>query len=259
MRGPIRSILVAALAICAFAALTVGQASAANMKIVAKTPGFLAIYGNPGTNGETVPVGGGLGRNFGFGENMLFEANTTKEIGKNLKIELEGGTTAEAKESFLGGTLMSNKTGENNPLSFAIQFADFQNNLVSGAATPSYTDTFDRPWIAEICAPAAAEKACKTDAQFAEPATKGGVKIENVSFDLGGDIIQGTVWGKWANGKPPCITLEKPPAASPTLVGTQPAAIVGVKVAKVEGVACLISANNDYYEGHKEEIEIENK
>jgi hypothetical protein len=61
------------------------------------------------------------------------------------------------------------------------------------------------------------------------------------------------VWGVWENGaagKAPCIRLEKPAAGNPTLVVTQSFAggpTVGQLATKVEGKACLISANNNWY------------
>jgi hypothetical protein len=243
------------LAACAFAALSVGQASAATIEDES-TP-LLAIYGNPGTNKEAIPVGGGLGRNFGFGKNMLFEAcaTCTTPVGENLKIEFAGPIVSEAKESFIGGTLMSNKTGANNPLSFAIQFVDFQDNNITGVgAVPAYSDTFDRKWIAEVCSPNAVGEACKTDAQYTQGNKPGGVKIENVSFDLviGGNpvVVQGTAWGVWELTKPPCIKLEKPAAGNPTLAVTQTSAggpAVGALATGVGGKVCLVSANNDWY------------
>jgi hypothetical protein len=263
MRGPIRSILLAALAVCAFAALTVGQASGAVMRIKGSTSGFVAIYGSPGSNTTTLPVGGGLGRNFGFGENMLFEAGPTSPE-ENVEITLLG-KVAKSEEAFFGGTLMSNKSGKGNPVSFSIQFSDFQKNTLAGTADPSYSDTSDRPWITEICSPEAAAKECKTDAQFEGPVEKagetGGVKIENVSFNIGpGVVVQGTVWGKWINGtseKPPCIELKLPAAGVPTLVDTQ-GGEVGKIIETIKGKACLVSANNDYYTGHHEIIELAN-
>ncbi|HWY90391.1 MAG TPA: hypothetical protein VNY31_06935 [Solirubrobacteraceae bacterium] len=254
--------LLAAVAACAFGALTVGSASGALMK--AGTSNLLAIYGNPGANGAEIPVGGGLGRNFGFGENMLFEASsiTTPAIGKNLKIKLAG-KTAEARESFVGGTLLSNKTGEGNALSFAVQFADFQDNVVTEALTPSYADTYDRPWIAEICPLNEGKKECRIDPSLTEVAAAGRtVKIEDVSFDLSGTVVQGTVWGKWKPGKPSCIALENKPAgagADQTLIGTQPAAVVGLAIEAIEGEPCMESANNDVYVGHVEEVTIKNE
>jgi hypothetical protein len=255
MQSSIRSVLTTALAMCAFAALGVAQASAATIE--AGTTALQAIYGNPGTNGANVPVGGGLGRNFGFGENMLFQAcsGCTTAVGENLKIEVNT-TIAEARDSFIGGRLMSNKTGANNPLSFKIEFVDFQDSLLSGTLTQSYADTSDRPWISEICSPAAAANACKVDGQFAG-AAKGAVKIDDVSFELstaGGPIVvQGAAWGTWEDGaaaKAPCIKLEKPAAANPTLVVTQTfpgGPLLGAAVTKVEGKACLVSANNNWY------------
>jgi len=274
MRGPIRSVLLAALAACAFGALTVGSASAATMEKIVGTvhTDFLAIYGNPGTNGATVPVGGGLGRNFGFGENMLFRACATCSpvVGANLKVEFAGPVVAEAKDSFVGGRLMSNQTGSNNPLSFKIEFVDFQNSAIAGVgAVPSYADTSDRPWIAEICPPGTVGENCKTDAQFTQGNKAAGVKIEDAAFDLniatGPVVVQGTVWGTWENGiagRAPCITLEKPAAGNPTLAVTQTSTggpAVGALATGVGGKACLISANNDWYNiktGEKEEPEI---
>jgi hypothetical protein len=271
MRGPIRSILLAALAVCAFAALTVGQASAAR---IADEPGevsLLAIYGYPGAS-TTSPavekaIGGGLGRNFGFGKNMLFRANhTVLPLTENIAIKI-GGAEAEAKDSDIGGTLMSNNTGINNPLSFAIQFVDFQNSSVVGfGAVGSYSDTFDRPWISEICS-SEAGTVCKVDPRI--PGNPlGEVKIENVSVDLGpGFVVQGTVWGLWINGKAgeaPCIKLNLPKAvvATDTLYVTQTAPgfpAVGAVLETIKGEACLISANNDWYEGKQPEIKINNK
>jgi hypothetical protein len=253
MRGPIRSILLAALAACALGALTAGSASAAYMKEAGVTPGFLAIYAFPGANNEAErPVGAGIGRNFGFGENMLFRASTPAEVGKNLKITVLG-KTLEARDSYLGGTLMSNRTGANRPLSLAIQFVDFQASQTGTEAIASYADTHDRPWIGEICSPAAEESKCKTDDQFTEPVKKGGVKIENVSIDLGpGLVVQGSVWGEWKNGaakKAPCISLKLPAAGNPTLVVTQVTGEteIGKAITAIEGEACLISANNNWY------------
>jgi hypothetical protein len=249
------------LAVCAFAALTVGQASAATIK--AGTSNLLAIYGYPGASTKSPAVeeaiGGGLGRNFGFGENMLFRADTTKAIGKNIRIKV-GGTESESKDGLIGATLMSNKTGKDNPLSFTIQFADFQFNEVKGGVglQPAYADTHDRPWIAEVCS-AAAGTECLVDPRVAKAA--GEVKIENVSIDIGpGFVVQGTAWGKWKDGnttKPPCISLNMPVAAveKDTLFTTQtpgaPFPAVGTKLEEIVGEACLISANNDWYETHE--------
>jgi hypothetical protein len=264
MRGPIRSILIAALAVCAFAALTVGSASAALLGQAANTS-FLAIYGNPGSNGLTVvPVGGGLGRNFGFGENMLFKSNKAKfEIGT-------AKAKAESKEAFIGGTLMSNKTGVNNPLSFTVQFADFQFSEVAGVGLfPTYSDTSDRPWITEICS-AETGTLCRVDPARA-PNALGEVKVEDVSLNLGpGFVVQGTVWGVWGNGaagKCPTITLNLPPkeivekSPDETLYVTQTKAgfpAVGEKLEGIEGVFCLTSANNDWYEGKEPAITLNN-
>jgi hypothetical protein len=258
MRGPIRKTLVAALAVCAYAALPVGSASAATIEKtvgVTKTP-FQAIYGNPPAG---TPVGGGLGRNFGFGENMLFQAGNG--VGVKLAMELDNGTQWRARDSFIGGTLMSNKTPENDPLSFSIQFVDLQLSILRVGTTeieiPWYADTSDRPWIAEICSVEATAN-CTPDVRVAAGNT-GLVKIENVSFNLGGGatptVVQGTVWGNWANGaleKAPCITLKKPPAAveADKLFVTQATAgvsVVGEQLKEISGKACLISANNDWY------------
>jgi hypothetical protein len=269
MRGPIRIVGLAALAVCAFAAFTVSQASAALMGRAGNTP-FLAIYGNPPAAG---PVGGGLALNFGFGENMLFEADTGV-LGKNLKLELEAGgvkvAEAESKEAFIGGTLMSNKTGANLPLGFAVQFVDFQRNFTGPTTeTPSYTDTHDRQWLTNIC-PTVAGATCKVDPLIVPGNAAGEVKIENVSFNIGpGVVVQGTVWGNWKDGKetggvvePPCITLKSPIAAvaANTLYETQ-GPNVGAKaiVGGVTGEACLLSANNDWEEGKHNIITIKNE
>jgi hypothetical protein len=273
MRGPIRIILIAALAACAFTALA-GQASAAIMKST-NNPAFLAIYGNPGasanslTNGSPVPVGGGLGRNFGFGENMVFRSKTK---GANPSFTLDNGVVAESKDTYAAGTLMSNKTGKNNPLSFTVQFADFQNSVIIGVgAVPSFADTSDRPWITEICPTEANAPECQVDPQFKVSGTGEGrnVKIEDVSIDLGpGTVVQGTAWGKWEDGAakvPPCIKLENPPKAvggSENLFVTQATAglsKVGEKTKTVQGKVCLVSANNDWYEGEEPEIKITNE
>ena len=260
MTKSIYAALVSLLAACGLAAGMASQASAANLKEVgvSEPTGFQAIYGTPGTNGATVPVGGGLGRNFGFGASVLFEActNCATPVGKNLSVTFAT-NVAQASESFLGGTLMSNKTGANNPLGLTIHFVDLQDWTLGGSATPTYTDTADRPWIAGICSPSASESACKTDAQFTEPIKKGGVKIENVSLDFttaGGSVIyQGTLWGVWENGTtthPPCIQLEKPAAGNPTLAVTQTYAggpTLGALAEAVKGQLCAISINNNYY------------
>lgn len=262
MRGPIRSILLAVVAVCAFAALTVASASGAVLRETTTKTAFQAIYGSPSFS-TTQPIGGGLGRNFGFGENMLFCASTVQcKPSENLDIEIEKTSTekAETAQTYIGGTLMSNKTGASNPLSFDIQFSDFQNNKVGTEAIPSYSDTNDRPWISEICAPGA--ETCRVDPLFTVGATKVNVKIEDVSIDLGGTVVQGTVWGTWENGKPPCIKLALPPekaGANQNLIVTQSSVFpVGSKVTAVSGKACLISANNNYYTGKEPEIEISN-
>jgi hypothetical protein len=161
MRGLIRAALPAALAACALGQLVAGSASAAVLGQLGNTP-FIAIYGNPDTNGTaTLPAGGGLGRNFGVGENMLFRANTTAGSGKNIAIKL-GGIQVESTDTYIGAMLMSNKTDKDNPLGFAIQFVDFQNTEAEGIGeNQRYSDSSDRPWIGEICAPGA--EGCRVD------------------------------------------------------------------------------------------------
>jgi hypothetical protein len=254
MQVSIRSVLLAALAACTFVMLTVGSASAATIEDEA-TP-MLAVYGNPGSNGAAIPVGGGVARSFGFGENMLFQAGNGQGTAFAIVVEVGGTETlkSETKETMFGGTLTSNKTGENNPLGFTIQFTDFQDSSITESGTtvkvPFYSATIDRPWTSEICSPAAALEKCQVNSQFAEPIKKGGVMIEDVSLDLGpGTVLQGTLWGEWVNGSAkvaPCIKLMTPATGVPTLVETQGAAI-GAKVKTVSGEGCLISANNNWY------------
>jgi hypothetical protein len=253
--------LCVALAVFAFGTMTVGSASGANLVVIQPKEGMLAIYGYPGANSlieaKEAPVGQGLGRNFGFGQNMLFQAGGGK--GKPLFFEFEFGGKlfkSESCDSFIGGTLMSNKTGKNNPLSFGIEFADFQCNK-SGEATKevltsAYADTTDQKWITEICSPAAAAS-CKADPVIA--GEEGQVKIEHVAITVGpGLTVQGVVYGKWKNGaagKPPCIEIKKSPSAEAlqNLVVTQSAAGIttGTGIKTVGGEACLVSANNDWY------------
>jgi hypothetical protein len=242
--------LCAALSVFAFGAMTIGSASGANLKITGAKEGFLAIYGSPPKEG---PVGWGLGRNFGFGQNLLFKAGGGYAASKPLLIEIAAlGMTAKACDSWIGGTLLSNLTGANTPLSIDIQFADFQcSTNAGGVPLPSYSDTSDRPWITEVCSPLAEAKKCKVDPLVS--VESGEVKIEDVAFNLGpGLVVQGTVWGKWENGKekePPCIKLKAKPegaGADQNLLVTQPAALVGDAISKIEGRACLFSANNDW-------------
>ena len=83
MGGLTRGVLLSALAACALGQLVAGSASAALLGQPGNTP-FIAVYGSPGANAAaTLPAGGGIGRNFGVGENMLFRANTAAGIGKN--------------------------------------------------------------------------------------------------------------------------------------------------------------------------------
>lgn len=261
--------LCAALTIFAFGTMTVGEASGANMLALQPKEPLLAIYGFPGANSiedNERPVGQGLGRNFGFGQNMLFQAGGGK--GRPLSITIAEAFKTESCDSFIGGTLMSNRTGKGNPLSFGVEFADFQCNrageVKKEVLTAAYADTQDQKWIAEICSPEAAAKECKSNALI--PATneeKGQVTIEHVAIEIRpGLTVQGDVWGKWRSGKPPCITLNLPPASvtEQTLVVTKsvvPGLAVGTKVSKVEGEACLISANNSWYsQSEKSEPEI---
>lgn len=250
MRGPIRSTLLAVFAICGLLAVWASQASAAKLQ-EGTTNSLLAVYGSPPT---TVPTGGGLARNFGFGANLLFQATTTSPEAA-LEITLSG-VVAKSEDAFIGGTLQSNTTGANNPLGVAIQFVDFQKSTVGGTATQSFTGTYDRNWITDICAPGAEE--CRVDPLLKVKKAGGGegegrnIKIEDVAFNLGpGTVVQGTVWGKFSNGTtttPACITLENPPAAAAgdqTLIVTQSSTFaVGTKVSAVAGKACLLSANN---------------
>jgi hypothetical protein len=253
--------LCAALAVFAFGTMTVEQASGATMKITGRSfkEGFLAIYGFPSAAVPKAeePVGGGLGLNFGFGQNMLFKAGGGYNPSEPLSFTLKtSGLETKACDSWIGGTLMSNHTGKNAPLSFGIEFADFQCSKANTGALPqSYADTQDQKWISEICAPGAKE--CRPEplheVSGLEEAT---VKIEHVAFDLGpGIVVQGAVWGKWENGaagKPPCIKLQNMPAAAPQdqnlMVSESNNA--GVKVGEVasvvSGKACLFSANNDW-------------
>jgi hypothetical protein len=237
-----------AAALFVLVAVATGSASAATIGQPANLA-FQAIYGAPNFNGAE-PVGGGLARSFGFGENMLFEASTEMKIGKSIEVTYEE-KTGKAEETYLGGTLQSNKTGENHPLAIAFQFADFQDSSLGGSATPHYADTYDRPWIATICAPK--EEKCRVDPRFEVLSlSKGNVKIEDVSLEFGGVVVQGTLWGQWINGEkgvPPCIKLESPPAlaaADQTLFDTQ-GGTVGNPVTGITGEFCLISANNDWY------------
>lgn len=278
LKKRLMSLVVAGLSLVALGLVSVGSASAANLKEtgVAEPTGFLAIYGTPAANGTAIPVGGGLGRNFGFGANLLFEASA-KTPQKALRIVLPGPIVSEAAESFIGGTLMSNKTGKGVPLSFAVQFADLQNNKAGEekkeVASQLYTDTFDQPWIAEICSPAIAKEECKTEPRFFAPEKTGQVHIQNVSFQIataaGPLTVQGDVWGVWTNGpkekEPPCIELTAPPAgatASETLLVTRTSAglpAVGSAIASISGKACLVSANNYWYSGKEPAIEIANE
>jgi len=271
MRGPTRGILLAALAAAAFAALA-GQAAAATMKTA--TNQFLAVYGSPP---PTAPLGGGVGMNFGFGETMAFDASQLS--GEPLLFTIAKGKETELKlrpdETLIDGTLLSNKTGKNVPLSFGIQFVDFQKNKVTSkllgvteVAFPAYADTWDRPWITEIC-PKGTIAACRTEAQFTS-FYEGEVHIEAASMLIGllpssGMTVQGDLWGEWLDGSPPCIRFQPTPLGSPGLFVSKspgPGAgfpAVGERVDLEKGKACLVSANNDFHVGNTPEIKIANE
>jgi hypothetical protein len=258
-------VFLAALAACAFGALTVEQASAATFEEVTggvSTP-MLAIYGNPPAG--VPPIGFGLARNFGFGSNLLLQADATVAPRKVISTTI-GGLVWTSEVAAFGGTLQSGKTGANNPLSLTLEFVDLQKNSFAGIGPVSwFSDTSDRPSTATICSPVAGTL-CKDDPLLAAGA--GGVKIEDVSVNLGpGFVMQGTVWGRFVNGtvtEPACISLNMPPAgagANQTLTVTQTMAgfaAVGVSIAAISGEACLISANNYYYPGKTPEIKIGN-
>jgi hypothetical protein len=270
--------LVASLALVAVGVVSVGSASAALLGTATNSP-FLAIYGTPAANGTAAatPLGGGLGRNFGFGENMLFTANATAPRAVlSITLETSPTTTATAAEADIGGTLMSNKTGVNTPLSFSIQFVDLQNSKIGATSVPTYADTSDRPWITEICSPEAAAHTCRPDPQAGvaaanEGSNPGEVVVQDVSLDLtnvpgvaGPVIVQGTVWGTWEGTKPPCIKLHLPPASpagvhNETLFVTQPAALIGTRVNAISGTACLASANNDWFSGNEPAVTLKNE
>lgn len=255
---PKKMLLGLAGACMGLAALGVGQASAATL--ITGATAFQAIYGSPPA---ATPAGFGLARNFGFGANMLFRASTGK-VGENVRMGFKGFVFTTG-DLYIGATLMSNKTPEGTPLGATIQFADFQNVIQTfeGKKEPiqKFSDTNDRPWLTNICAPNLSK--CQVDPLFAGERS---VKIESVSINLGpGFVTQGTVWGKWENGTsgtPPCIVFELPPvaaAADQTLIVTQTFGAyppVGTKLTELVGRACLISANNYYFEGSTPEIRI---
>jgi hypothetical protein len=252
--------LAASLAVLAFSVMTVGSASGATLKVkgALTAEAFLAIYGFPNhVNGAERPVGGSLGRNFGFGQNLLFRAGNGVGTAP-LSITLNGEVVHLGRDTFIGVQLESNHTGAGAPVASAIDFVDMQDAFIGAAKGAWYADTSDQPWIMKICSPAAAVGACKTDpaagAGAGEGADPGEVKIEDVSLDLGpGIVLQGTVWGKWSDGKPkvpPCITLHLPGAVlagirSQTLYVTQ-GPMVGVAIAAISGKVCLYSANNKW-------------
>jgi hypothetical protein len=262
MRSRIRialAICVSSIAACAFGLLAAGQAFAATLE--SGTTALLAIYGNPSVSEEAgKPIGGGLAMNFGFGENMLFQADHAVNANEtNVSITV-GGLVSSASDSYVGATLMGNKTGENKPLDFVTQFVDFQENKVGTVSTEAWSDTNDRAWIGWICAPATAASTCRVDPNFTQGSVSPGlVMIQDVSVQIGpasaGITVQGTAWGTWINGTstvPACIELKLPPAAAAAdqtlevtkTTGAFPA--VGTKISAITGKLCLVSANNDY-------------
>ncbi len=261
--------------------LLVSEASAATFEWKAgkEKETLLAIYGFPPETEENVlkekAIGGGLARNFGFGTNMLFQA-ATKVVGENIFMVVEEKLEKESTElkiescdTFLGGTLMSNKTGENQPLGLGIEFADIQCDKLGKVSAPAYSDTHDQKWIVSICAPGA-EKCKLEPLHTVGELEKDNVEIEHVAINIGAPktplVIQGTAWGKWENGvekTPPCIKLQKKPAnatASQNLIVTQsesPAVPVGTVATNLSGKLCLISANNNWYNQAGEKFEPE--
>src|SRR5580704_11310582 len=180
MKRKFLSALVASLALVALGLLSVGSASASTMENKTAASALLAMYGSPEVNLEAVPGGGGLGRNFGAGENMLFQGDTAAKVGKNLGLSV-GGVALEAGDTYLGMTLMSNKTPETSPVGALAEFVDFQESKANGALVPTYTDTADRGWVLSICGKAAT---CKVDAR-AGGAGAHLVKLEDVTFAVG--------------------------------------------------------------------------
>jgi hypothetical protein len=252
--------LATSLAAVTFGPMTGGVAFGATLKLATAEgkEGFVAIYGfrnvSPVEEAER-PIGNGLGRNFGFGESLLFQAGNG--VGTPITITLNG-TELKTRDTMIGFQLESNHTGAGSPFGMATEFVDMQDGFTGTMHIPWRADTRDRPWTAEVCSPAAAVGTCKVDAQVGgaegEGANPGEVKIENVALNFFGATIQGTIWGKWINGaskKAPCIELHLP-ATKPagvvvqTLYETQgeagPSPITAIK-----GKACLVSANNSWY------------
>jgi hypothetical protein len=248
MRGPTRAIVALALAACAVMALAATQASAATLEDTTITTPLLAVYGNPGFGGATaVPVGGGLARNFGFGANMLFQAdNAALSASENFHITL-GGELLEVGDMYIGATVTSNTTGTENPLGMEIEFVDPQESKLGVASVAWYADTADRPWLTQICGESTS---CKVDTRQTEGAAHE-VKIEDAAFAFAGFVLQGTLWGKWENGTestPPCIKFGKAPSTAleyDELVETE-GPVIGAKPGAIAGKACLVSANNEY-------------
>jgi hypothetical protein len=254
--------------------MVVGGASGATLKLAAEkgaAHAFVAIYGFPAVHDEAErPVGGGLGRDFSFGETMVFQAGNG--VGSLLSMTINK-EVLKARDASISLQLASNHTGANVALGFQVTSADLQDTFLGAAHEPIYADTTDVPWIGKTCSPSIVAGKCKVDplvGSFAgEGAEPGEVKIEGVSFDVGpGTVIQGAIWGKWINGgnfKAPCIELHLPAAlkgvSTETLYETQGAA-VGKALEAIKGKACLISANNGWYsvkaEGEEKEEKEEN-
>jgi hypothetical protein len=236
------------LAVCVGGSGTSQSASAATLSRAAEES-FLAIYANPGAAGNTAPVGGGEARSFGYGENMMFEASSQKGIGESLVIDIAS-RFEDIEDTIFGATLQSNKTGTGVPLGLAFQFVDGQD-----AGVPLYSDTGDHRWMASICGvKEEGQKECRVSPTVKESESPGDtVKIEDVGLRYGGNVIQGTMWGKWQNGRSkvaPCIRLELPPEGENQngLVVTQGngLGVVGTAVS-LKGEMCLVSAGNEWF------------
>ncbi len=231
--------------------VSAASASASKLEDTTAKAALLAVYGSPGSNGAEVPVGGGLGRSVGLGANLLFEAceKCTTVSGKNLSITL-GGVALEWADVVLGVTLLSDKTSPTSPVSLGVEFVDFQQGAIAKEPVPTYSDTWDRPWTGVVCGE---EAICKVDVRKGGEASRL-CKLEDVGFNIGpGTVIQGTLWCKWINGaaeKAPCIELTEPPASAETkfdaLYETRGSS-VGARVEQLKGVACVVSAQNNYY------------
>ncbi len=217
MRGPIRSLLLAAVAVCAFAVVAVGSASADTIGSPPATNPFVAFLGVPRAN-----LGAAL--DFGIGENMVFRGGTASGVAEtnNVSITLEG-VTDECKDAIAAGTLVSNSTGGSDaPIGFDIQSVNFQKCTVGATSAPTFSDTKDNVWRARF----------KLAAE--------GSTIEGIVVDVGGKLLRGSVAATWKNGaaeKPPCVELKKI-----LTLATDPGE---VKPTAISGKLCLISSNND--------------